>query len=390
MMRLLSFCWVDGRKLGQIIQEICPRFLHFRRQCQHTVAVIIPLLITRWIDRYPQEFVQLHLSRRRLDGGADTLFDMTLTFANDSGRRRAAQVLNPFQTTLLFLMPDVFEVASDLRVARGGNISKKVAFLESLRKTILNRNEQSGSCLVSLLRAARHFDAEADAAILSYAMDVKNDIRDAVFRRTTSPSEASIFDQSMMTAAFISLAHINSEGLTESLVPTCLHPNSPQSFKIAVVQGCAYFARQSDGERYKKLLKSVVPFVQAQLKGAANTSSLAASTSTMMSAAGSYALRGPEADSPTYMLFNLIDFVDALPNLVFGLEPGGDVAPELSEVVFSSLIKCVISPDVLVQRLASRVTANILGNEKTLEDLRRSGTLAHGAALLRFEFWMRT
>ncbi|KAM0500154.1 hypothetical protein ACHAP8_005294 [Fusarium lateritium] len=198
VLRLLSFFWVDGPKLGQVIQEICSSFLHFRKPYQNTIAVVSPLLIMRWLDRFPREFVQLHQVHKRLDGGADTLFDMAQA-ATDNGRRRG--LFYPLQTTLLFLLPDVFEVASNMREAKSSSMAKKVSFLEGLRKASRNRNEQAAYCLVSLLRAARHFDVESDSALVSYALDVQDEVRDALFRRITSPDYGP-FDQDMMTAAF--------------------------------------------------------------------------------------------------------------------------------------------------------------------------------------------
>lgn len=263
VLRLVSFFWVDGPKLGSIIQEICSSFLHFRKPYQNTIAVVTPLLITRWIDRFPREFVQLHLLHKRLDGGADTLFDMTQTAA-DNGRRRA--LLYALQTTLLFLLPDVFEVASNMREAKSSNMIKKVSFLDGLRKALRNRNEQAGYCLVSLLRAARHFDAESDSALVSYALDVQDEVKDAVFRRVSSPSEPALFEQDMMTAAFVSLAHLNLDGRVDALVETCIAPGAPNSFKVAVVQGCSYFAAQPYALRYHELFDSAIPFMRSQLE----------------------------------------------------------------------------------------------------------------------------
>lgn len=262
LLRLLSFFWVDGPKLGQVIQEICSSFLHFRKSYQNTVAVVTPLLITRWLDRYPREFVQLHLLHKRLDGGADTLFDMTQA-ATDNGKRKA--LLYPLQTTLLFLLPDVFEVASNMREAKSGSMVKKVSFLDGLRKALRNRNEQAGYCLVSLLRAARHFDAESDSALVSYALDVQDEVRDAVFHRISS-ADPTLFEQDMMTAAFVSLAHLNFDGSVNTLVENCIAPSAPNSFKLAVVQGCSYFAQQPYALRYHELFDTAVPFMRSQLE----------------------------------------------------------------------------------------------------------------------------
>jgi neurofibromin 1 len=217
----------------------------------------------RWLDRYPEEFVQLHAMHKRRDGAPDTLFDMAQTVV-DNGRRRA--VLFPLQTTLLFLLPDVFEVASNLREAKSSSMSKKVAFLDGLRKALRNRNEQAAYCLVSLLRAARHFNAESDSALMSYAMDVQDEVKDAVFHRLTPGADEVLFEQDVMTAAFVSLAHLNFESCVTSLAQTCLAPSAPLSFKISAIQACSHFARLSNADDYQPLFTAASAFIQGQLK----------------------------------------------------------------------------------------------------------------------------
>jgi neurofibromin 1 len=234
--------------------------------------VVVPLLITRWIDRFPREFVELHVRRRRLDVSADTLFDMAQR-VSDGVKRRG--LLFPLQTTLLFLLPEIFEVASNLKEAKSSGIVKKVAFLDNLRKSLRNGHESASYCLVSLLRAARHFDAESDSALVSYAMDVQDEVRDEVFRRppssSASPSptsvpDAPIFDQDTMTAAFVSLAHLNLGGSIHTLVQSCISRSAPDSFRIAAIQGCCYFARQPYALQYRELFNQLLPFMQSQLE----------------------------------------------------------------------------------------------------------------------------
>lgn len=265
MLRLVSYFWVDSQKLSLVIQEFCSSFLHFRKSFQNAIAVVLPQIITRWLDRYPAEFVQMHSvhNARRREMAPDTLFDMTLTIG-DNGRRKALQY--PMQMTLLFLQPDVFEVASNMRDSKGAGMAKKVQFLDGLRKALRNRNEQAAYCMVLLLRAARHFDAESDSALLSYAMDVQDEVKDAVFRRFTPGAEGTVFDQDIMTAAFVSLSHLNFESCVESLAVSCLASSSPQSFKIAVIQACAHFARLGSSQQYQPLFTVASAFIQGQLQ----------------------------------------------------------------------------------------------------------------------------
>lgn len=261
-LRLLASFWVDGNKLSLITQEICSSYLHFRRSYQNVIAVVTPLLIHRWIDRHPEEFVQLHQFQRRFEGGADTLFDMTHT-VTDNTRRRS--LLYPLQSSLLFLLPDVFEVASNLKEARSSSMMKKVALLDALRKALRNGNDQAAWSLVSLLRASRHFDIESDSALVSYAMDVQDEVRDAMFRRTASAMETTPFEGDMMTAAFVSLAHLHLDATVSTLVEGCIASTAPNSFKIAAIRGCSYFVQQRHSWRCKELFGIMLPFMRKQL-----------------------------------------------------------------------------------------------------------------------------
>lgn len=262
-LRFISSFWVDSHKLGLVIQELCSSYLHFRRPFQNTVAIVTPLLVIGWLDRYPEEFVQLHTLHKRLDGGPDNLFDMSQTVL-DNGRRRF--LLYPLQTTLLILCPDVFEVASNFREAKSGSMSKKVGFLDGLRKALRNNNEQAAYCLVLLLRAARHFDAESESALLSYAMDVQDEIRDAVYRPSSAVATDGLYEQDIITAAGVSLAHLNFDVCIDSLLPACLAPTAPPSFKIGMIQAASHFARLDNPEQYQPFFTAISSFIQAQLK----------------------------------------------------------------------------------------------------------------------------
>lgn len=71
--KFISNLWADSRKLGIVIQELCSSFLHLRKHFQTTVAIVVPVLITRWLERNPKEFINLHSQQKRLDGGMHTL-----------------------------------------------------------------------------------------------------------------------------------------------------------------------------------------------------------------------------------------------------------------------------------------------------------------------------
>ncbi|KAH8778819.1 GTPase-activator protein for ras-like GTPase [Diaporthe sp. PMI_573] len=386
VLRLIGCFWVDSQKLGLIIQEICSSYLHFRRPFQHTIAIVTPLLITRWLDRYPDEFVELHTIHKRLDGGPDTLFDMTQTVVQDNGRAdsvadgvRRKFLLYPLQITLLFLLPDVFEVASNLREAKSGSMSKKVAFLDGLRKTLRNKNEQAAYCLVLLLRAARHFDLESDSAFMSYALDVQDEIRDAVFRRNSSGPDNGLFDQDIMTAAFMSLADLNYESCVESLAPSCLAPNTPLGFKIAVIQACSHFAGLEEADRYTQLYTIGFEFTLAQLK--------TMSTIFVVGDHGS-SRKALELVDNNSMLHHIISFLCVCPVEVFVTIPEHKERNEYFEESFESFLPCLVTSNEEVRRLAVKVVVRVFGNTFIMESLRASKRIR--SLTFKQKFWKLT
>jgi neurofibromin 1 len=134
-----------------------------------------------------------------------------------------------------------------------------------LRKSLRSRNEAAIFCLTSILRVARHFDHDSDAALLSFALDVQEEVREAVFRKHTAGAESSI-DSGLMTAAFVSLTHLGFETSVKSLTPLCLAPNAPKDFKIAAISACTHFARQSNAEEYEPLFTKVAEFISSQFQ----------------------------------------------------------------------------------------------------------------------------
>ena len=165
-LRMIADLWVDGSKLRLILGEICGSFLHLRRPYQNTVAIVLPMLINRWLDNSPSEFINLHTTHKKLDGGADTLFDMTVSMI-DAGRKKA--IVWPFQTALLFVNFEVWEVAGGLK-ERVGSIAKKAAFLKDLLKTLRSSRsiplrEAAAYCLINIMRVSRHFPSDSESAL---------------------------------------------------------------------------------------------------------------------------------------------------------------------------------------------------------------------------------
>ncbi|KAH8162171.1 hypothetical protein CIB48_g6067 [Xylaria polymorpha] len=383
IIKFLSYLWVDAPKLGLVMQELSSTFLHFRRMYQNTVALVAPLLIFKWIERYPREFVRLHSQRRKLDGGPDTLADMTHSLG-DNGRRRSS--LYPFQTTLLMLVPEVFEVASNLRDVKGGNMSKRVAFLEGLRKGLRNKNETAGVCLVILLRAARHFPPDSESAFLSYVMDIQDELRDAVFRRHHPVGDGILFEQDLTTAALISLIDLNLDVYVDTLVQACAQPSAPLSFKVAIMQTCSYFARRHNAQDYRRLYVAVAGFTQHMLKAMS-----AVSTDLYIGVRRSH--RKPStSDARTateIVICNILKFLTASPLSLFeSISSDAKNSDSFYEEIYESFVSCLVTANDTVRTLSMPLAQNILPTNGLLASVRQATPLDSDS--FKLKFWKLT
>ncbi|KAI1278536.1 GTPase [Xylaria sp. FL0933] len=382
-LKFLSYLWVDAQKLGVIIQELSSTFLHLRRMFQNTVALVAPLLIFKWIERYPWEFVRLHSQRRKLDGGPDTLADMAHSLG-DNGRRRSS--LYPFQTTLLMLVPEVFEVASNLRDVKGSNMAKRVAFLEGLRKGLRNKNETAGVCLVILLRAARHFPTNPETAFLSYAMDIQDELKDAVFRRHHPVGDGILFEQDLTTAALISLIDINLDVYVDTLTQVCAVTSAPLSFKVAIMQTCSYFARRPNAQDYRRLYVSVAGFIQHMMKTMS-----AVSTDLYLGVRRSH--RKPSTGDTRIangiVICNILKFLNASPLSLFeSTSPDAKNSDSFYEDIYESFVSCLVTANDTVRTLSRPLAQSILPTNGLLASVRQATPLDSDS--FKLKFWKLT
>lgn len=245
-LQFMAHMWLNSKKLSLIIQEISQTFLPLHKSTQNIIATVLPDAIHNWIDTNPRDFVELHMTQRKLEGGAEMLFDIAMQLQDNNKRR---SILWPLQTALVLLMPDVFWLAGMMGEAKGvGTTTKKVIFLENLRKSLrLPRSSDiAATCLVNICQAASYFPPDSDSALLSFALDVQNEMREEIFRKPIpgSAMEDSMVDRELMTKAFVSLCHLSIDSVIKHLVPSCLDLNTPVSWKISLFAGASMLAQQ--------------------------------------------------------------------------------------------------------------------------------------------------
>eukprot|EP00158_Paraphelidium_tribonemae_P009440 Partr_v1_DN28866_c0_g1_i2_m33177 putative NA len=103
-LRALEWINLNARKLSVLLQDLSFVIKSFKKQVVLTLPPLLRKAIWNWINLHPQEFIALHMKRKRLEGVSDSLFEHFNELADNNKRKN---VVLPFQTALVILCPDV-------------------------------------------------------------------------------------------------------------------------------------------------------------------------------------------------------------------------------------------------------------------------------------------
>lgn len=183
-LRLLEWSNLNRNRMGQILQDLSSTFLHVKRPAQISIAAVLRKAIWTWIEVHPSEYEVLVESSQKMEGGPDVLFDI-LHSASDittSSHARRTRAFYPLMAMLLILSPDLFRRAAmgDTGNRAMGGLSKKLSYVESLRKGIASTKgfEACAICYIDFMRAAMYISPRFESSgVRNLALDIQNDLK---------------------------------------------------------------------------------------------------------------------------------------------------------------------------------------------------------------------
>lgn len=183
-LRLLEWSNMNRNRLSQVLQEISNTFLHIKRPAQISIALVLRRAIWNWIELNPAELDALVESNRKIEGGADVLFDVLYSASDitSTSHAKRTRAFYPLMTMLLVVCPDMFKRAALGEAgSRGlGGLTKKLSFLESLRKGISSSKgfETCTICYVDIVRAAMSISPRLESSgVRSIVSDIQTDLQ---------------------------------------------------------------------------------------------------------------------------------------------------------------------------------------------------------------------
>jgi neurofibromin 1 len=98
-----------------------------KRSAQPAVAHAVESVIMNWVESHPLEFVNLLRAGKRLDGGAEVLFDQVHNLANLPENTKRLRAFRPAKMALLIVCPDLLLRALHGETS-GNTLTKKASW----------------------------------------------------------------------------------------------------------------------------------------------------------------------------------------------------------------------------------------------------------------------
>ncbi|KAJ9120212.1 hypothetical protein QFC22_003112 [Naganishia vaughanmartiniae] len=201
--RILEWSNLDQTKLTSVIKDFASHFLHIKRSVQPALSVAVHSAIWNWVEAYPVEFTALHKKGKRVDGGAETLFDIIHGLATTGNGPQKAKAFWPTQAALLLLCPDILDKA--IHGETGSSVTKKASFLENLRKTgkASYMDEPTLLCYVDFCKAGSIIPlGSSQYALHEYVRDVRSDFQERLLHDT---NVIEVLDINLLICGFVAL-----------------------------------------------------------------------------------------------------------------------------------------------------------------------------------------
>ncbi|KAI7870568.1 hypothetical protein BDF14DRAFT_1771252 [Spinellus fusiger] len=232
---------LNRKNLSHVLSEITAVFIHLRKSAQLVLASVLRKVIWNWIEAYSEEFTQLYANQKRLEGGAEVLFDICSSLA-DTTRKKT--LFWPLQTMLILLCPDLL-YATTLPENRNAN-TKRAMFFSTLKKNIKGgiMSELATVCYSDILKAATCLSKNNLLLFKHILPDVEVELRKKLFDiHKPLPADGLatnigmfINHRHLVADCLVSLIRFHSFEGVIALVRLCTDEKTHAIFKMGIVK----------------------------------------------------------------------------------------------------------------------------------------------------------
>ncbi|KAG8870177.1 Ras GTPase activating protein ira2 [Serendipita sp. 405] len=191
-MKLLSYCAMDQKRLTQLFQELSSLLVSMKREAQSSISLYLRNSIWNWVNGFPEQFGEVIVSQRKLEGAPERVFDTLYQMMQDSSIiNNSRRIIWPTLAALLATSPERLRQSEAAMTGMTGGSSRTLnAYLPTVSATLLNRDTKQSDvamvCYLDLCKAAISLPSSVDqSALRSLAPDLAHELRS----RIMSPSQ---------------------------------------------------------------------------------------------------------------------------------------------------------------------------------------------------------
>ncbi|KAI6130277.1 hypothetical protein EDD16DRAFT_1541379 [Pisolithus croceorrhizus] len=277
-LQLMMHSAMDRTRLIQVLHELSSLLVNMKKQAQAAVAIPLRMALWNWIDLYPQEFNEAVISRGRLEGAPERVFDL-LYMANESGRERA---LWPTLTILACLSPDRVSLeyqtashshSSNFNVLQKTSTQRKdIRFVEELLRHFNSNTKLTDVaivCAIDMCRAGFRIPPEGEMPVRHIAADIAHEVKGAILcsakQRPFWESYEEV-DVATWAEALVTTFRFLPEEESLPIFASCLEPERSDAIKICAIKACTTLASEASRLPWQGSLDKLKRIVSPRLR----------------------------------------------------------------------------------------------------------------------------
>jgi hypothetical protein len=273
-LHLLEFSALDDSRLANMLSELSSSFASLRKPIQPIIAIILHDILRRFLSTNPRIIQTMYEDGKRpaFAGQSEALFDAIFSVGDTIKKRTATW---PTLAALLPLCPEiVMQIAMGGGDTRSPTLSKKVLFLDALRKAVhLSRTSMASlgktkeaqlhqplsqearlalMCYVEICTAAsyaRPSPTRSPSPLWTIADNMRAELRSCIRdpARTCTLHGGSV-DAQLVSKATCAAARMSIENVGADILPILLAPEAMYSLKVAGLEAMTSLLENTKGE----------------------------------------------------------------------------------------------------------------------------------------------
>lgn len=364
---ILEFCYLNDVRLASVLSELTRCWTNLKKSVQPIVSDILRMVLERFMRNNPKVFHAMYEDGKRLAfaGQPEALFDAIFSTADTLSRRSA---MWPTLGALLPLCPEIV-----MQIAMGGGdtrsplLSKKVLYLDGLRKAVRASSNQPPGCNTpssssSGSKTQAHISnlgSEARLALLCYIQIctaasystpiptrplpplhiLANEMETEVRSRLIDPSKPcagpdGTTDADLMRDLMVCIGRLNLQTVKIEVVPRLLGLQAINPLKLAGIHALADLLSYSDIDKPQLRNAVVLPIGRLLHQTVLSTLSTNATGQLSLLQPGAHAkqIMDDLESERNEVILAVLDLIEVDPHLILYSPATGASSPNLTGV----------------------------------------------------------